>query len=375
MTNTRHQTATHTRQRTIAELRATIRTQLQQLHEHTGYLDDLASTRQTIGTTGMSADDQAARRRQEAADRAAALGHAPRDGRVGLRWLNADTAATSAGQVAAPVSIAAVSTAAQIRTTLQRWLARLAKPARLAAQHAPRPVTAAVARLQALQVHVDDQGIRHLAEHLDAIVAIYDHRPTLEAILRDLDQLDTKATDVIDGPSRTRHPDVCPWCGEHSLVIYNRAPGRAAAYIRCEGTHPCQCPDEWCPCHRPNSRHRHEWENSRHATHTWNRLNAEQNHRRDEMTAETIARTTLDQVRALHARMDLYPWDHECDNPEQHADDFHIETEDTSGHVCIQCPPTGSACATCRDDDGNPHPWPCPTAQLIDQDLTTGDHP
>ena len=362
MTNAKHTAALEQHTNRVNELRAEITTVLARLNTWTAQLDELADTHQTLGHGVTTDQHRAIRNRQDAADRAAARGHQPRT-TPGLDWLH-PTYVHGTGKVDAPVTMPVVSVSAEIRTTLQHHIHRLGKPARLAYVSHPRRAGKTHA-LEVLRVAVDDHGITHLTNRLAVLVWTYTNRPGLEAILRDLDHLDTRARHTINGPDQTNHPDPCPWCGRHTLVITHRAAGRDTAYVTCTGTHPCHCPDQWCPCQRPGTRHRHEWTNSRHDHLNWTRLARDIAHQEHEMTAETHARDTLDQIRQLHDTQMLYPWDNECPTPGEHAEQ-HIDTEDASGLICVACDPTGQVCTSCHTDDGEPYPWPCPTAKLLD---------
>lgn len=381
MTNARHVEARDHTAVLIAALRVDIAAQLMILVTLTHQLDDLADTRQAMGLGFQTAEAREARARQDAADRAAARGHSGRITRTGLGWMNPVTIAAS-GPTEAPVTMPAVSVSAQILMGLRHRIRRLARPAFAALRTepgigTPGAATPAAARLAATRVDPADASVDYLANRLLSLVEITTRRAELEAILRDLEHMTRLASDVVDGPARTNHPDVCPWCGRSTLVIHHREPGRDAAFIRCEGNHACRCNYEWCPCQRPGNRDRHEWINSRHATNDWHQLRRDQEHRRDEVNLERIARDTLDEIRALHQRLPLFPVVDDCPSATDHSAEHWAPDPETGEAICTACPPAAFACSTCRDPDGWYHPWPCVTATAPGdaQDATdaTGD--
>lgn len=397
--NLKHQAAAERTSERVAELRYDIRRQLLVLVDLDHTLEDLAGTRQSVGLGFMTPEARAAADKQAAIDRGIARG-AARISTPGLAWLGSSHIASPAGAAAAPVTMAAVSVSAEILFTLQQHVRRLAKPAReLAVRHeaeqlaAPPEITDDGTVTFRVMLHplsveppTSDGDVVELARHLGRLVEYYASRPGLEAILRELDHLEQKARDVVDGPSKSNHPEPCPWCGQHSLVIHHRAPGRAEMFVRCEGRHRCVCDDEWCACHR-NGRHRHEWVNAGRAKNPVGgrdrySLASLITYRKEQAVLETKALDTLERIKALHQPI----WTDADDNV--HTQYVQVAAEDLAqhapDHVCVE---TGldaceapdhehpgaalhsvPACVECQTttEDGDParYVWPCRTYQL-----------
>ncbi|NGZ99413.1 hypothetical protein G5V59_00305 [Nocardioides sp. W3-2-3] len=160
-------------------------------------------------------------------------------------------------------------------------------------------------------------------------------------------------------------------------MIHHRAKGRDTAFIRCEGTHPCECRDQWCACHLHPVRHRHEWANSGRASKNWQTLAREQDHRKDQELLETKALDAVARALTLHAETTVYPWADDCPTPAEHAPAFQEPIGPDGdpvmnvGLICTKCIPISTVCVHCRDDAGDYHPYPCPTAQALDLEQTT----
>lgn len=143
-------------------------------------------------------------------------------------------------------------------------------------------------------------------------------------------------------------------------------------WIRCEGTHPCTCTDEWCDCHRHPRKNRHEWVNTGAASnpvagrspHALHNLIA----RAKEITIlEPRALNALDTILTLHPPVPYQPWTDGCANPTAHdTDDTWVDTD--NGRICLACPPAAVVCETCRNDSGEPAPYPCDTAHACQLD-------
>jgi hypothetical protein len=366
--NAKHQAAVDQAATNLDELRLQVRTQLDVVERRARTLELLFDTRQSTGLSYQAPEVIAARSRQDAADRAAA--RAPD--------------ATSPGVHEAPATVSAVSVSAEILFVLQRHVRRLGGPAHAAAYlqaqeftqrtgACPWPRTPILAHRP-----TSDGSITQLVDHLDRLVTAWTNRRGLEGLLRELDHLEQSADTVIAGcPAKSKFHEPCPWCGRNSLAVHHREPGRADMFIRCDGTHPCTCDDEWCPCQRNPIKHRHEWINSSHAKnpvdgrspHALTTLTA---HRKETLVLETKALDAVERTRQLHAEIALYPWAHDCPEPEQHQDHHVPGDEDI---VCTACDPIGVICDHCTETAGGHIDHPCATirALMLDQPTTQED--
>jgi hypothetical protein len=359
--NAKHQAATAAAAEQVLTTRGDIHKQLAALVEVAELLERLVSTRQSVGLGFQTPEGKELANKQAAADRAAARGLAYRVDELGQTWMNTSTV-LGTGQVAAPVTVPAVSAAAEILFALRHHVDRLGR----------RAIAAGFCLFPRLP---ENASTPILARRLDALVDVISNRRILEEILRDLDQLAETGRNVVDGPAKTNHPDICPWCGRHSLVIHHREPGRDTPVIRCVGTHPCECTDAWCPCHRPAPAHkrpRHEWINAGGATHTWYQLAREQAHRKELMALETKAIAALDRVKQLHVETPLQPWATACPTPTEHE---HQELSEQNA-ICLDCPPIAQVCAHCADlTQGSDaiSDWPCPTIRALDEPTDVDD--
>lgn len=386
--NTKHQAAVAATAAAVDELRHDITRQLAQLLLLNGYLTDLAGTRQPVGLGFQTPDSRAAADAAAAADRAATHGH-DRTSILGQGWLAPDNT-DRLGQSPAPVSIAATSAAVEILFALRHHIRRLAPiAAAAAADVAAQGVTTYEAAALLDRPPVTDADVVDLVGHLRRIIKLVDNRPHLAAVLRDLEHLEDRARDVIDGPARSNLPEPCPWCDRTSLVVHHRIRGGARTQtIRCEGSHPCECDWEWCGCHRNPVRNRHEWVNSGRATHTWHQLSNLQNSRKELLMLETRALDALDAIKALHQptwtdsagvtrtwfvyvehdHLDELAGPHECITSGLDRCDLDPDDPTRSLHAVPGC----VACQTNTDDGGPGNlTWPCPTYQLADLAPTT----
>lgn len=387
--NARHEAAVAATNELVDVLRADIRAQLEELAKLDVLLLTMLDEPPTPGLGFLTEEMRTAMGKQVLADRAAARGIQPRHATPGLEWLNRDHRLGS-GQVKVAVTMPAASASAQLRFGILQHIRRLTRAARLVALEAEqadaedygvctwprRPVARQ-------QIHTDDGSLHVLTERLAVLVDGYTSRPGLEQILRDLDQLAEVARDVIDGPGRTNHPDACPWCGRKSLVILHRENGIRVQKIRCEGTHRCQCTNEWCPCQRNPHKHRHDWVNSGRVANNWTQLARDQAHRKELMALETRALDLLAQIAALHTPH----WTDTEGNRHTHyvLVDGHYVRDHLPDHQCIdigpdRCEvydddPAGSVhsvlgCIECQITTEDGHDgyriWPCPTARLTD---------
>lgn len=377
--NTKHQAAVETASERVQELRNEIRDSLRRLLGQIVHLENLAQTHQSMPLGFQPPEAKAARAKQDAADRRAArtAAGAIADEHLGLDWTRGAPSRT--GAIAkAPVTMPPVSMLAEITFTLQHHVRRLSRSGKLVfLEHEqtlledygvcawPRPT------LALLEV-VSEAGIAHHANHLAALVAGYKNRQGLEAILRDLDHLEDRARDVIDGPAATNHPDPCPWCGKTSLVVHHRAPGRSQGFIRCEGTHPCRCDFENCECCRNPIRFRHEWVNTGRAIHDWRQLRNLQNTRKEIERLETLATDAVARIRELHTEIHLLRWAADCLDPQAHAGDWINHPELGAGDLlCERCEPIATVCDHCyqlapADYTATAGAWPCPTIQALE---------
>lgn len=385
MSNARHAAALEQRAVTIAELRDDIRKTLQHLVALDRQLGAIAEDHDQVVLGFQTPDSKAAASKATALDRAAARGLHARREEPGLTFLNATSTTTASGRVAAPVAIAATSAAAGIRYGLLHHLRRLTRSAgRLGAELEqtaleddnacpwPRPMVAG-------QPLPADASTRQLAQRLWDHVQAYANRPGLEAMRDDLDRLEEQARDVTDGPSKSNHPDACPWCGRHSLVVRHREHGQPAQTIRCEGDHRCVCDYAFCGCHRNPRENRHEWVNSGRAANTWHQLHNLITARKEAAAMEYRATEALEQIRQLHqptivdttgevlpARFpltgDAVPEHHTCN----HQCDTDPEDESTVVHEVDLCGTCGQVPLHTGQE---PHPdelWPCPTYRAAD---------
>jgi len=381
--NAKHQAAVEATGVRIHELRDDIRSTLRRILEQANLLEDLADTRQSMPLGFQPAEAKAVRAKQDAADRRAARTAASSiaEEHLGLDWTRGTPSRTGA-MAKPPVTMPPVSMLAEITFTIAHHVWKLGKhgnPARAAADVAAaeqadndrgycpwprRPI--ATVRIQ------EDAGIAHQANHLAALIAGYKNRQGLETILRDLEQLEDRAADVIDGPASTNHPEPCPWCGRMSLVVHHRSKGRDQGFIRCEGTHPCRCDFENCECARNPIRYRHEWVNTGRATHTWTQLRNLQTTRKEIERLETLATDAIARIRELHVEIHLLRWAADCLDPEAHQKDWVDHPDLAAGDLlCERCEPIATVCDHCyqlapADYTATAGAWPCPTIRALE---------
>ncbi|BBH17481.1 hypothetical protein Back2_17680 [Nocardioides baekrokdamisoli] len=414
--NAKHQTAIATAEDRTIGLRAEISEWIRLILEATSHLEALVDTKQAIAIGHQNADTAAARAKQEATDRKAARTPVSQlaDARPGLDWLRAVPGRAGAN-TKTPGTMPALSALAEISFTLQHNVRRIGRKHLLAVLEAeqtaiedheyciwpPRRLALTVdhdaGSYQVTQVLAandvvcawprryfvhfkqgDENGIRHLAQHLTALAAVLNNRRELHAIVRDLEHLHDMATTVIDGePAKQPAPrPTCPWCGRDSLVLVNRDPKKpwqTYKVIRCEGTHPCECPGDrdWCSCHRNATANRHEWVNAgRHgsAGASFSLLNELQNDYEEISRMETAALDAVDRIKQLHTPIDIYPWSSYCQSPQEHGNAW-IEAED-GPDVCTACEPRATICAHCRnhyaENDLDWGTYPCPTIRTLE---------
>lgn len=170
---------------------------------------------------------------------------------VGLNWLNRTATAAGTGEITSPGNFRAITSLAEIWAALTHQVRRCVR--HLATQR--------VCTLHRLPEHAD---VPDLLAHLGRLVDDIDDVDLLESILTDLADVHEQATNLIDGNPKAAHPDPCPWCGRHTLVVYFRED-----LIRCDrdpGTghyQPCVCRYPWCDCKRRPVSHRHTWHRTR----------------------------------------------------------------------------------------------------------------
>lgn len=367
--NAKHQAAVAAAAEQVVKLRADIHRQLDVVVELAAHLEDLADTRQSVGLGFITPEGRELADKQARADRLAA---------------RTPNSVPPSGPVPAPVTMPAVSASAEILFTLRHHVDRLGR----------RAIAAGLCLIPRLPENAD---IADLATRLRTLVDLITSQRRLAELLRELDHLEEISSNVVDGPAKTNHPDACPWCGRHTLVIHHREPGRDTPVIRCEGIHLCQCTDPWCPCHRPAPAHkrpRHEWVNSGRATHTWPQLAREQNHRKELMAIETKATAAVERARQLHQpRTITYPdgsvWTSFVHVPRDQAPADHVcevvvtepLADDDPRLWQPYCQDTGNGhswhavqiCASCGDggDSGDAEHaviWPCPTYRALELD-------
>ncbi|HXH77292.1 hypothetical protein [Nocardioides sp.] len=395
--NTKHQVAVEKTADLVAQLQAEISSTLTVVVDLVGRLEDLADTRQSVGLGFMTEQTKDLANKQTRADRAAARNLHPARAHVGLKFLNG-AAVLGSGQVEAPVTMNPVSVVAEIHFAVFQHLRRLSRPALLRLleheqigleDHAICPWPRNPISTTALDVN--ETNLKVLADRLSNVVSSYRNRPNLQAILRDLEQLEERARDVIDGPSRTNHPDACPWCGRRTLVILHREFGRDVQVVRCEGTHACVCDHEFCDCHRNPTRNRHEWVNSGRAAHTWHALHNLQTARKETIRMETLALDAITRIRAMHQpfwidgdgdsrtyyvliggdEIDQYAPDHVCIDIGTDACQVYDDEPASSLHSvpgCIECQVT-------HDNSGQPgnRLWPCATYRATQLETDSPD--
>lgn len=381
--NAKHQAAVTTAAEKLELLRADVHAELTALRQVHQLLLELLDTRQSVGLGFQTPEVKASANAQAKADRLAARtpGTVP-----------------AIGQSPAPVTITAVSASAQILFAVRHHIRRLAPPAVAAAAAA---VPAGRGR-RPLEVPTTDADIPTMLDHLEVIVDALTSSKLLRELLRDLEHQHRLAADVVDGPARTNHPQPCPWCGRTTLVIHHRAPGRDTAFIRCEGTHPCECDWSFCDCHRNPTRNRHEWTNSGRAAHTWRDLANLQTKRQELIVMETKALDAIERVKALHqpaiwvpddgtdpfqlyfhataAELVEFGIDHTC--TETAVGPFEDDDPRLNKDICEvvegQIWHAVAICGTCGDagSAGDLHyaePWPCATLRALELDQPTND--
>lgn len=385
--NVKHQAAVAATADQVDELRGDIHRQLQVLRDLDTTLEHLVSTRQSVGLGFMTEAATAARDKQVHADREAARGGTLQSlGPVAqrVRWARSTTV-LGTGQVAAPVTMTAVSASAEIVFTLQHHVRRLARPAAIAAA-----ATIPGGKGRPPIGLTTDADIEGLTRQLDDLVDAYTNTQGLQALLRELDHLEELGLEVTEGPARSSHPDVCPWCGRPTLVIHHREKGRDAQFIRCEGRHACECSYEWCDCHRNPIRNRHEWVNSGRAAHTWHQLHNLQTKRKELAMLETKALDAIERIRELHTPTyvvdgveythrvmvpgdeiaQLAP-DHECVTAGFDACEIYPDDPAASVHYVPAC----SECQVTVDDGPGYRIYPCPTIRAIDPPEPAAEQP
>lgn len=382
MSNARHAAALEQREITMAELRDDIRATLQHLVRLDRQLGSIAEDRDQVVLGFQTPDSKAAQGKATLLDRAAVRGlHARRD-EPGLAFLNATSTTIASGRVAAPVAIAATSAAAGIRYGLLHHLRRLTRSAgRLAAEIEQTALEDDNAcpwpRLEvAGQPLPADATTAQLAQRLWDHVQAYANRPGLQTIRDDLDKLEESARDVTDGPSKSNHPDACPWCGRQTLVVRHREKGQPVQAIKCEGTHRCVCDYAFCACHRNPRENRHEWVNSGRAANTWHQLHNLITSRKEAAAMEYRATEALEQIRQLHRPVIVDEHDGEMPArfplsgdavPEHHECNAGCEAFEGEAYHDVDL------CGTCGQvplhTGQEPHPdelWPCPTYRAAD---------
>lgn len=377
--NAKHQAAVELSAQIVQQLRVDVIVQLERLVVLAKGLEELTDTRQTVGLGFQTAETRAAQAKQDAADRRAARVSASdvADGIQGVDWMRA-AALRPTGPIQAPVTMPPTSALAEIIFTLRQHMQKIAKAGRMVAQEYEQideedHGICVWPRRRILQLRVDpNAGVAHLAAHLAALVEGYTNRKRLEAMLRDLEHLEEVASDVIDGPAKTNHSDPCPWCGRHSLIVHHRTPGRAEAWIRCEGHHVCECTEDDCPdgCHRDPRRNRHEWRNSGRAGRHWFNLQALQQDRKEAARVEYVNTEAVARIRELHSPVNIYDWAEKCTKPDDHAEQ-HI-TYESGDTACEACPPVGTYCAHCSGEDRYVA-YPCLTIHALEPAAHT-DH-
>lgn len=388
MSNARHAAALEQRAITIEQLRTDVVRTLQHLVDLDAKLATIAEDRDVAGLGFWTDDTRAAAGKAAVLDRAAARGYHARRDDVGLAFLNGGPMLGS-GRVVAPVAIQASSAAAEIRYGLLHHLRRLG----------PRAHSLA---LELEQTHAEDEGwcpwprLAHLeqetlgpdastvqlARRLARYALAYANRPGLQALSDDLDRLEETARDVVDGPSKSNHPDACPWCGRHSLVVRHREAGQDAQVIRCEGEHPCRCDYAFCGCHRNPRDNRHEWVNTGRAANTWHQLHNLITSRKEAAAMEYRATEALEQIRQLHrpivvdehagelpARFpltgDAVPEHHECNDGCQPDTDINGDNP-TMVHEVDLCGTCGQVPLHTGQEPHTDELWPCPTYRAAD---------
>lgn len=383
--NAKHQVAVAAAAEHLEVIRVELHMQLEVIRDLHPQIEELFDSRQSVGLGFMTDDARKARDKQTREDRAAARGGTLAslgDVAKNVRWARSTTV-LGTGEVAAPVTVTAVSVSAEIVFALKHQVRRLARPAALAAAAA---VPGGKGRLP-LGLPTTDADVDKLTRELDDLVDVYTSPQGLKALMADLEHLEEQARNVIDGPERTNHPDPCPWCGRKTLAIYGasrKMAGRDAIYVRCEGKHPCVCDDDWCPCHRNPVRHRHEWINSGGSK---NPMDGRSQHSLTTLIArskelavlEPRALNALERIRELHQ-----PFWTDSDG---HRHNYYVTTsEPPVDHICVidgfdRCSPEEEehvvpACVECRqtyeDAPGSPF-WPCPTYQATDLDQPADD--
>jgi hypothetical protein len=391
--NARHEAATLNRDQLVVQLRVDICRELGTLATNWVHLERLVGSRQSVGLGFLTAEARELLDRQTREDRAAMRSN-PDRAIAGTDWMNR-LANLGTGQVQAAVTVPAVSLAAEVLFALQHHVRRLALPA---ARAAAAVIPGGRGRLP-VGLPVTDAPTPQLIEQLADLVEVWTNRPGLQDLLRELEHLNRKVLDVVDGPARTNHPEPCPWCGRSSLVVHHarREAGRDATFIRCEGTHRCECTYEFFECHRNHVRNRHEWINSGRAAHTLTELNNLQAARRETALMETRALDALTLAIELHQPLwsepdgtvsDLFvhlpaaatPASHECPAGSPLDDDAAIDAAMpadrpwkpfcyVAGDQVMHAVPV---CASCGDpfsgNDGSAVIWPCDTHQALDLD-------
>jgi len=392
VSNTRHAAALEEREITMAELRDDIRDTLRHLVALDQQLAAIAEDRDQPTLGFQTPDSKAAQSRATILDRAAARGLHARRADVGLAFLNGGPNPGS-GTVAAPVAIAATSAAAGIRYGLLHHLRRLTRTATALAAELeqtaldddnacpwPRPAVDG----QPLPV---DATTAQIAQRLWDHVRGYTNRPGLQAIRDDLDTIEDTARDVTDGPSKSNHPDPCPWCGRQTLVVHHREHGQRTQTIRCEGTHRCQCDYTFCGCHRNPRDNRHEWVNSGRAANTWHQLHNLITARKEAAHMETRATQAIEEIRNLHqptittaegevlpARFPLaggaVPAHHVCNDQCTRVSDDGPDDDPDVVHEVDLCGTCGQVPLHTGEEPDPDELWPCPTYRAADLDTS-----
>lgn len=71
-------------------------------------------------------------------------------------------------------------------------------------------------------------------------------------------------------------------------------------------------------------------------------------------------------VLALHRRCEFYELEDSCpDRSDEHCEEHHHLSSDGYGERYCDQLPVRVACEHCRDEDGEPIEWPCPTVRAV----------
>lgn len=385
--NAKHEAAVVATAQDTETLRLEINVLVVELVELAAKLEELASTKASIGFGFLSQRAQETRVKQEKAERLALRMSASdlADSALGLDFMRA-SAGRPSGPIPAPVTITPASCLAQILFALQQHVRKVQRPA-LAAARALVPGSTALTAEQIADPKTvilafdtpghgapDNFTIPVLAERLDQYIQVYDNRPVIRWIIRDLTHLRDMADEVVN-PSKTNFGAPCPWCERPTLTLFNPATSEQHIRITCEGDHPCFCDDQWCACHRNTTKdghtYRHEWINTGRASNpiggrARNALVQLIAERKETARLETINTDAVARIRELHYREELAPFIQYCNaDGHKHQD----------GPVCLEGSVAAVICGHCYDltPDYRAAAWPCPTIQALEQQATEGE--